>query len=181
MSAWFVAVATREDLPELVAMVNAAYRGDEARRGWTHEADLLDGQRTDVKSLDDELSAPDPSAILILRAREGAPILACVLLQRIIDDDEIAKGYVVMLTVSPEAQNRGLGRVMLDLAETRARTLDCKALIITVLHLREALIAWYERRGFRRGARTKPFPSGDPRFGLPRRDDLHFIVMEKPL
>jgi hypothetical protein len=52
---------------------------------------------------------------------------------------------------------------------------------MTVIHLRDTLIAWYERRGYRRTGETEPFPYGDERFGIPRRDDLYFVVLEKAL
>ena len=52
---------------------------------------------------------------------------------------------------------------------------------MTVIDVREELIAWYERRGYRRTGIKKPFPYGDTRFGQPKRDDLRFEVLEKPL
>ncbi len=181
MDAWLVERATLDDLPALVVLVNAAYRGAKARTAWTHEVDLLDGQRTDVQSLADELSAPDPSTILLLRKAPEASLLACVMLQSYRDDDDAMMGHLAMLTVDPDAQARGLGRHMLDVADAWARDAGCRALRITVISLRHELIAWYERRGYRRTGDLKPFPYGDMRFGLPRRDDLVFLVMEKSL
>ena len=52
---------------------------------------------------------------------------------------------------------------------------------MTVIDIRDELIAFYERRGYRRTGIKKPFPYGDARFGLPKRDDLRFEVLEKPL
>ena len=52
---------------------------------------------------------------------------------------------------------------------------------MTVIDVREELIAWYERRGYRRTGLKKPFPYGDARFGLPRRQDLHFLAYAKSL
>ena len=52
---------------------------------------------------------------------------------------------------------------------------------MTVIDCREELMAFYERRGYARTGIKKPFPYGDERFGIPRRDDLRFEVMEKPL
>ena len=181
MARWSIAPATGDDLPAIVALVNSAYRGPAAQAAWTHEADLLDGQRTDQQSLADELSAPDPSTILLLREEPGTAILACVMLQRYRDRDEAQMCHLAMLTVSPAAQARGLGRHMLDVSEAWARDAGCRALRMTVISLRVELVAWYERRGFRRTGETRPFPYGDARFGIPRRDDLAFIVMDKPL
>ena len=173
--------ATRADLADLSAMVNAAYRGDRARRGWTHEADLLDGQRTDPESLADELGAPDPSTILLLRAAPGAPILGCVMMQRFRDGAERFVCHLAMLTVVPDHQAKGLGSRLIDEVERRARALGCAAVEMTVIHTRGELLAFYGRRGYRPTGRTKPFPDGDERFGRPRRADLHFVVIEKAL
>ena len=181
MASWSVGPATRGDVAAIVALVNSAYRGDAARAAWTHEADLLDGQRTDAQSLSDELAAPDPSTILVLRESAGRSLVACVMLQRYRDGDEALKCHLAMLTVSPAVQAQGLGRHMLEVSEDWARDAGCRALRMTVISRRSELIAWYERRGFERTGETKPFPYGDTRFGVPRRDDLEFIVMEKVL
>ena len=181
MEQWSVVPATGDDLAAIVALVNSAYRGKAARAAWTHEADLLDGQRTDAQSLADELSAPDPSTILLLRDAPGAAILACVMLQRYRDGDDALQCHLAMLTVSPASQARGLGRHMLKISEDWARDAGCRVLRMTVISSRFELVAWYERRGFRRTGETKPFPYGDTQFGLPRRDDLEFLVMEKAL
>ena len=173
--------ATRADLDDLAAMVNAAYRGETARQGWTHEADLLGGQRTDAASLADELDAPDPSTILVLREAAVGPILACVMMQRFRDDAERPLCHLAMLTVSPARQGRGLGARLIGEVERRARALGCVAVEMTVLDGRAELIAFYGRRGYRATGRTKPFPYGETRFGLPNRDDLQFLVLEKPL
>jgi hypothetical protein len=52
---------------------------------------------------------------------------------------------------------------------------------MTVIQVRDTLIAWYERRGYSLTGETKPFPYGDDRFGRPLRNDLHFVVLEKTL
>lgn len=181
MIRWSIAPATDDDLPAIVTLVNSAYRGAAAQAAWTHEADLLDGQRTDQQSLADELSAPDPSTILLLREKPDTSILACVMLQRYRDRAEALMCHLAMLTVSPATQARGLGRHMLDVSEDWARDAGCRSLRMTVISRRVELVAWYERRGFRRTGETRPFPYGDVRFGIPRRDDLEFIVMEKTL
>ncbi len=56
-----------------------------------------------------------------------------------------------------------------------------KRVRITVVNVRDALIAWYIRRGYDKTGETEPFPYGDDRFGHPLRDDLGFVVLEKAL
>ena len=181
MTGPIIAEATRADLPPVAALVNAAYRGEAARRGWTHEADLIAGQRTDAATLRDELDAPDPSTILVLREAAEGPVAACVMVQRFRDDAERLVCHLAMLTVDPARQGRGLGRKLIGEVERRARAASCVAVEMTVIHGRAELLAFYGRRGYRATGRTKPFPSGDERFGRPLRDDLHFVVIEKAL
>ena len=181
MTEWIIAPAASADLPEIAQLVNSAYRGDAARQGWTSESDLLDGQRTDPASLAAELAGPNPSTMLCLRDASPGPILACVFLEKVPVGDTAVRCYLGMLTVSPALQDRGLGRILLDRAEIYARDWGASAVVMTVISLRDTLSAWYDRRGYRRTGETKPFPHGDERFGVPRRKDLHFVVLEKAL
>ncbi len=181
MTGWIVAPAHMADLPEIARLVNSAYRGEGARQGWTSESELLDGQRTDPATLAEDLAGPDPSTILVLREVAVGPILACVFLEKGPAEAGPPACTLGMLTVAPALQARGLGRVLIEKAEDFARGWGAARMAMTVISVRDALIAWYERRGYVRTGATKPFPYGDERFGLPRRDDLQFVVLEKPL
>ncbi len=86
-----------------------------------------------------------------------------------------------MLAVRPGLQDQGLGRLMLDYAEAQGRTRGAQLARMTVVSVRHSLIAWYERRGYRRTGETLPFPYDDPLFGEPQRPDLEFVVLEKRL
>lgn len=162
------------DVPAVVALVESAYRGDSGRRGWTTESDLLDGQRTDAADVTDAIARPDSQVLLL--EHEGR-LLACCHLER---RGEAA--YFGMFAVDPSAQAGGLGKRLLGDAERIAREAwHCRALEMTVIVQRAELIAWYERRGYRRTGTYKPFPYGEERFGIPRRDDLRFEVLRKDL
>ena len=87
--------------------------------------------------------------------------------------------YLGMLTVSPELQARGIGKELMKVAEEYAVTKGCFSMVMTVITLRNELIEWYVRRGYRDTGQRKPFP-GDLRFGIPKQP-LEFLVMEKPL
>ena len=166
--------ATFADSADVVALVESAYRGDSSRAGWTTEADLLDGQRTDAEELSSILN--DTHARLLLATR-GREIVGCVLLRR-----EATGAYIGMLAVRPFLQALGIGRRLLAEAEKRARAeFWAKRSRMTVIEQRQDLIAWYVRRGYFVTTRTEPFPYGNPRFGLPRRTDLRFVVLEKVL
>jgi len=167
--------ATEADAPAVLALVERAYRGDASRAGWTTEADLLDGQRTD---LDDVLAAlRDPEGRVLLLV-EGPRVLASVRLSRA-GDDAVLLG---MFAVEPGLQGSGVGRELLAAAEkTMHRELGATRGRMTVLVQRTELLAWYGRRGWVATGGREPFPYGNPRFGLPRRDDLEFVVLEKAL
>jgi ribosomal protein S18 acetylase RimI-like enzyme len=166
--------AATADAPTLVALINSAYRGDSSRAGWTTEADLLDGQRIDVEGLAETIARP--GSVVLLHERDHVAA-ACVHLERTGEDC-----YLGMLTILPAMQGAGLGRQMLEAAERWAvEHWSSRTMFMTVIVQRSELIAWYERRGYRRTGERRPFPYGDARFGLPRRDDLAFEVMRKPL
>lgn len=166
--------AVPEDIPALVDLVTSAYRGERSRRGWTTEADLLDGNRIVPEVLEADL-ARLRSKVLV--AEQDGEMVACA---HVCDDAGV--GYFGMFAVRPELQNAGLGRAVLAEAERVAREEWGLSLMrMSVIDLREELIAWYERRGYRRTGVKKPFPATDPRFGLPRRSDLRFEILEKTL
>ena len=166
--------ARAEDVAAVVALVESAYRGEASRAGWTTEADLLDGQRTDAAEVGALVAAADSRILLV---DDGAGLLGSVLLA-----DRAETAYIGMLAVRPTAQGRGVGRALLAEAERVAReTLGHATARMTALEQRPELIAWYERRGYRRSGQREPFPAGDPRFGLPRRSDLCFEVLIKNL
>jgi ribosomal protein S18 acetylase RimI-like enzyme len=171
-------VAQEADAAALVALVNSAYRGDSSRAGWTTEADLLAGQRTDEAALREFIaggSARGDAAMLL--HEDAAGPLACVQLER-----RGERAYLGMLTIRPTAQAAGLGRALLAAAERHVRDAwGSRAIVMTVIEQRDELIAWYERRGYARTGRHAPFPYGDARFGEPKRPDLRFVVLEKRL
>lgn len=167
-------LAEQRDLPALHALIERAYRGDAARAGWTHESDLLDGQRIDRATLEETLADPDQR---LLVAREAGATVGCVNLRRSAPD----RCYLGLLTVDPARQAAGLGRRLIAAAEQAARTMGAHAIEMTVIARRPELIAWYERRGYALTGERRPFPLDDPRFGLPRDRDLHFVVLERRL
>jgi predicted N-acetyltransferase YhbS len=166
--------AVPADIPVLHALVQSAFRGDASRRGWTTEADLLDGQRTDEAALA-EIVASDHGSMLV--AEDACDVVACCQLEQ--RDGGVA--YLGMLSVRPTLQATGIGRAVMSEAERRAAESGATRMRMTVIRHRTELVAWYERLGYQRTGETAPFPYDDERFGLPRVDDLEFVVLEKPL
>jgi ribosomal protein S18 acetylase RimI-like enzyme len=168
-----ISKATKADVANLVKLVNSAYRGDSSKKGWTTEADLLDGIRTDEESMTALLQ--QEGSTLIKYEDEDQGIVGCVNLQT-----QGNKLYLGMLTVSPDLQGAGVGKRLLSAAEDFARENKFSSIVMSVISVREELISWYERKGYVKTGEKKPFPMDDPKFGLPKQH-LEFIIMEKPI
>lgn len=167
-------IAAEDDIPSLVALVESAYRGDASRAGWTTEAHLLEGQRTDPEGV--AAVVTDPGGILLAAERAGRLVACCQLERR------GENAYFGMFAVRPDLQGAGLGKAVLAEAErTASAEWAAREMQMTVIRQREDLIAWYERRGYARTGKLSPFPYGDERFGIPQRGDLAFELLVKPL
>ena len=166
--------ATDADIPSLVSLVTSAYSGDVSKQGWTTEADMLDGQRIDAEVLRHDIARPRSRIVLAERRGE---LLACA---HVAEED--GAGYFGMFAVRPDLQGCGVGKAVMAETERVVREeWTLPAIRMTVIDIRDELIAFYERRGYVRTGIKKPFPYGDERFGIPKRDDLRFEVLEKPL
>lgn len=162
------------DVPALVDLVNACYRGDDSRAGWTTEADLLGGRRIDAQGMSALLESP---ATKILLAEADGALVACCELQRSVNGT-----YFGMFSVRPTVQGAGLGRRVLAEAErTAAQLWGSRLMRMKVIKQRTELIAWYERRGYTNTGKTEPFPYGNPALGEPKRPDLAFVELTKEL
>ena len=168
-------LAKSPDLPSVVMMMNAAFRGPGSEKAWSVEENYITGERTNESLLREEVAAG--AHFLLARDGETQALLGCVSL----DPQSAEKWYLGSLPVDPTLQNAGFGRQLLTAAEQYAMQHGARTIELTVVDLRDTLIAWYERRGYRRTGGTRPFPYGDDRYGTPTRDDLEFVVLEKNL
>ena len=167
-------IAAPSDAATLALLVNSAYRGDSSRAGWTTEADLLSGQRTDVREI---LRLIEAQNSLLLLALNDEEIVGSVHLGRV----DATRAYLGMLVIKPVLQGRGLGSQLVRVAETRAiDEWNAVRMEMQVITLRGELIAYYERRGYRRTGEIRPFPA-EPEFGLPKVAGLQLAVLEKLL
>jgi DNA-binding MarR family transcriptional regulator/GNAT superfamily N-acetyltransferase len=165
--------ATDADVPAVVALMNLAYRGRGAEAGWNTESDYIDGDRTSEALLRQDMAAKANATLLVFRRWPDNALLGCVWLE--------PKGegvwYLGSLTIDPREQNAGLGRMLLSAAENWVRERGGREIRMTVVNVRDSLLAWYARRGYAPTGEIEAFPYGDDRFGVPKRDDLHFVVL----
>lgn len=156
------------DLDALHPVIERAYRGDSARSGWTHEADILDGQRTDIAALRAILDTPGTRLFV---AHDGPAIIGCVQ----VTDRGDGLCYLGLLCIEPTLQAGGLGRRLLDAADDAARELFGATIMeMTVIEARTELVAYYERRGYRATGERRDFP-------IPLTPPLFMTVLSKPL
>lgn len=176
------------DVPAVVDLVESAYRGESSRAGWTTEADLLDGRRTDTEAISAVVAGP--GSVMLLAEADGKLVGCCQLQQRrppptsqtLCTSPFTAGAYFGMFAVRPSSQGQGWGGQILAEAERLAREeWSASTMVMSVLAQRPDLVAWYERRGYRRTGETTPFPYGNERFGVPKRPDLSFAILAKPL
>jgi len=168
--------ATPLQAQELARLVNSAYRGEYAEQGWTSEASILGGQRTDAESLSAIIQTPKHQ-IEMAFDKVSKQLIGCVhLIQE--SPDTL---YFGMLTVEPKLQGQGLGKILLNHVESVAKAYGLCRILFTVIPTRTELVAFYERRGYRPTGRTEAFPENDPKFGLPKVSDLVLKEYEKIL
>jgi ribosomal protein S18 acetylase RimI-like enzyme len=169
--------ATEADYPAIVDLANLAYRGTGDAASWNVETGVIEGQRLDESLLREDLAAKPDAQMLICRDKADSGLTGCVWLEPAAGDD----WYLGLLAVQPSLQTRQLGRALLAAAENYARQRGARRIRMTVVNVRNALIAWYQRRGYTLTGETEPFPYEDERFGRPLRGDLHFVVLQKNL
>lgn len=168
--------AVETDYAAIIDLANLAYRGTGPTASWNIE-DFIEGQRLNESLLREELAAKPHAHLLTYRDAPDGPILGTVWL----DPGKNGIWYLGLLTIRPDMQKRKLGRALLAAAEDFAKQHAAYRIQMTVVNVRDVLIAWYQRRGYTLTEETRPFPYGDDRFGTPLRDDLYFVVLQKDL
>ncbi len=165
--------ATIADVTALNILVNSAYRGESSKQGWTTEADLLGGIRVDEEKLLELINKKD--SLILNYLNDEKKIIGCVHLEK-----HGSKLYLGMLTVTPELQGGGIGKKLMKEVEEIAKKFNCSSVYMSVITARSELIEWYRKYGYKNTGIKKPFPSTDPRFGLPKQP-LEFILLEKSI
>lgn len=166
-------VAKDSDIQALERLVNSVYRGENALKGWTTEAAILDGQRIDLAMLK-KIIGSSTERIFVLE--EGSELLGCV--QATDSGESVLLG---MLSVPVELQGKGLGAKLIKVVEDEAKSRGFKSIKMHVLDIRLELLSYYERKGYVRTGESSEWPWGDLQWGIPKRDDLRFVVLSKPV
>jgi len=167
--------ATEADHDAIVHLANLAYRGGDGVKGWNAESEHLEGERLNLALLKSDIAAAPEAHLLLWCETPDGPPLGTVWLE----PEGKGSWRLGLLSVHPGYQDRKLGRSLLEAAEAFVRDRGGRRITMSVISVRDTLVAWYERRGYRPNGQTKPYPYGDDRWGKPLRDDLEFVELEK--
>lgn len=148
--------ATDGDLPELIDLVQAAYRGE---GGWTTEVHLVDGHRTDAAEIRAMLA--DPQVTLLVAERDGDLVGCCYTRREPAGTTGVPRGELGLFAVHPTVQSRGLGGRLLEAQAELLRSAGAEVLMIQVLQGRPELQDRLRRHGFTPVGRAVPF-AGNP-------------------
>lgn len=165
--------ANSTDIPQLVQLLNSAYRGEISNKGWTTESHLIGGDvRTDIKTVAEVLGIE--GSVILKCTDENNTIIGTVNLQK--HDQKL---YLGMFAVSPLYQGKGTGKQLLKAAELYAIEAACTSIYMTVISVRFELINWYKRYGYKETGERKPFLED----GLTGNhlQPLEFAVLEKAI
>jgi len=177
---WEFRQADNKDIDAIVTLVDSAYRGESSRQGWTTEADLLDGRRTFTEEVARIIAAKQNAIILL---EDDEKLLASLHVKKLDGDNaNFCRAYLGMFAVEPASQNLGIGKMVMEKAETFVlKTWQCSEVEMTVIRQRVELIAWYKKLGYQLTGEVRDFPYGDERYGIPKRDDLVLDVLVKSI
>ena len=168
-----ISIAEEKDISSLVRLMDSAYRGQDSKQGWTSEADLFIGNKRTDETMVAKLITK-PGSVFLKYTNEKGVIEGCVYLHK-----KESRLYLGMFSVSPSSQGKGIGKKLLAAADEHAREQSCSSIYMTVITVREDLIGWYEKNGYRRTGKVLPFPV-DERYGIPTQP-LEMMVLEKPV
>jgi ribosomal protein S18 acetylase RimI-like enzyme len=152
--------ATSKDIPELVRVINLAYRIEDF---------FIDGDRTNAADVQSRMEAPD-ACFIVVDSDSPEELAGAVMV-----DVHDRRGHFAVLSVDPAFQGRGLARILIDAVEKHCRDAGCNALDIEVVNLRLELPAFYTKFGFT--------PTGTATFSDTEKltRDAHLMLMSKPL
>lgn len=147
--------ATEVDIPQLHAIIELCYRGEESKNGWTTETNFLGGIRSTEEIVKREMEIRGGKFLKYTDA--DGKINGCVY---VLLTPEAAKVYIGFLCVNPHMQTKGIGKDLMAAAEHLAIRSGCTNSSLTVIARRKELVAWYVRQGYKSNGELTPFADG---------------------
>lgn len=168
-----ISQAVKEDIPQIVDLLNSAYRGKRSQKGWTTEAHLIAGDvRTDEADVLNVFQ--HPGSVILKYTNDAGEIIGTVNLQ------QHKRGvYLGMFAVNPNLQGGGIGKQLLKAADEHAKKVGSATIYMSVISVRSELIDWYKRHGYAETGERKPFVQ-DNLTGT-HLQPLEFLILEKQI
>lgn len=160
--------AELSDAQAIAQLINSAYRGENSRKGWTTEADILDGLRTTTEDVANMIKRTDAFMLMGVLNDEIVATIACER-QKVAD---ALTAHFGMIAVKPTLQNKGYGKDLITAAEVMTkREWRVAGFHMSVISIREDVIHFYERLGYERTTEFMEFPV-NPEIWQPKVDGL---------
>ncbi|MCB1984401.1 MAG: GNAT family N-acetyltransferase [Burkholderiales bacterium] len=162
--------ATLDHCPDICDLVNLTYRGN---TGWTRETHIIGGDRTNLGEITTAMTKSGARFYVVYLEQLLA---TCIYLSR-----EQHHAYIGFFAVHPGLQGRGIGKHVLQQAETIAKQqMTATKIRMFVVSQRPELIAFYQRRGYQRIGGTEAYPL-QLKIGIPKVAGLTIEFLEKQL
>lgn len=166
--------AVPEQAGEITSLVNSVYRGDNAKKGWTTEAEILGGIRITEEKVTEYINTKDN---VIMLAVNDKKIIGCVHLEK-----EGNSCWLGMLSVDVNYQTYGLGKMLIEKSESFVKEkFGCGEMKMKVIGVRKELLEYYFRRGYRLTGEREDFIVDEDTFGKPFVQGLYFEILSKKL
>ena len=174
--------AVPNDIQNLVVLINQAYR-ENIGRSWTNEQHVIQGQRIQYTQLENLLTNPHFELWLceqlVADSAKQHILLGCIGLTH--NPDDAGQIEIGTFAVQPEFQNQGLGRQFLTFVEQHIHNnyTEVECINMYVLHVRQSLIAFYERAGYQQSGDTEAYPT-QLDVGIPT-VEVHLVHLQKDI
>ena len=165
-------LANITDIPQILDLVNISYRSKTVR-GWTSESEIIDGLRLNESHATTLILKEDSFLILALEQNE---LIGCVHIEY-----NVNLAYLGLLTIHPNFQNKGLGKILLTHAENFcANYNNITHIEMSVLSLRKELLNFYQRRGYLLTNKIENYPL-HANVGVPKDSNIKVLYLKKAL
>jgi GNAT superfamily N-acetyltransferase len=144
------------DVDRLVSLINSAFRV---------ERPFIEGDRIDAVGVRSYLAKGK-----FLVAEDSSGLAGCVYVELRGDH-----GYLGLLGVDPPRQGTGLGRKLMEAAESYFREAGCRAVDLRIVSARTPLPPFYSHLGYLETG-TAPFATE-----VPLKISCHYILMSKTI
>jgi ribosomal protein S18 acetylase RimI-like enzyme len=168
-----IITAVSKQAGEINALVNSVYRGENAKKGWTTEADFIEGIRITPEKIKEIIETDNN---VIINALDSGKIIGCVHLEK-----KVNYTLLGMLSVDVNYQNKGIGKILINECERYTKEVyNCDEIRMKVIGRRKELIEYYERRDYYLTGEREEFGAAGDTFGETK-EKLYFEILAKKL